>query len=314
MNLRTKLILPIVLITAVVSLIAAYLVAKHEEREALERAQTLTAEHIAAKARVSLTPENFQDHDFRRQTPVFEGFLQQVRTPEILKIKVFNAKFDIIYSTVAGDIGAKTDSSVYRQALQDGKVLSVIKPPLTEKSNIELQGYRQLMEVYIPIVYDDRTEGVIEAYFKMDEINEDVRSTVVQIVGLVVLLAAMICAVVYVIMTADVVRPLNGLTTAARKLAGQEPGVTPPFIGTKDEIGKLRDAMVQVIEALDPHRKKRFLKRHELRHGGPENLQVGQSRAKPDSPSRPLGFTSLYPDLLGGLCDLRQGIWFKTSS
>ena len=171
MKLRMKLIFPIFLITAVMLAVTAYLVADYIEQDALGRAQHVTAEYISAKAREQLTPEHFQDADFQRQKPVFEQFMHQIKTPEILKIKVFNAKFDIIFSTAADDIGKKTDSTNYRKSLQEGKIAASIKPPVDETANIELMGYRQLMEIYVPIVYNGRTEGVIEAYFKMDAIN-----------------------------------------------------------------------------------------------------------------------------------------------
>jgi len=79
MKLRAKLILLIALITAGMSFLTAYLVADHVEQDALHRAETLTAEHIAVKAREVLTVENFQSQDFQLQRPVFEAFLQQVR-------------------------------------------------------------------------------------------------------------------------------------------------------------------------------------------------------------------------------------------
>ncbi|MEK6743204.1 MAG: HAMP domain-containing protein [Nitrospirota bacterium] len=258
MKLRMKLLLPIILIAAAMSLLTAYFVADHIEQEALQRAQAMTAEHVAAKIREGLTVENFRDQDFQRQKTAFESFLRLVRTPEILKVKIFNAKFDIIYSTTAADIGTKTDSSNYRQSLLDSRVLSVIKPPQTEKANIELHGYRQLMEVYVPVVIDGKTEGVIEAYFKMDTVKDAIRATTIQVIALIIVLAAAICIAVYSILTVVVIRPLRSMTQAVEKLTAGEAGTTLPFIGTKDEISVLRDALAQMISALDPQSKKRF--------------------------------------------------------
>lgn len=258
MKLRMKLLLPIILIATAMSMLTAYFVADHIEQDALQRAQAMTAEHVAANIREGLTAENFRDPDFQRQRTAFEGFLRQVRTPEILKVKIFNAKFDIIYSTKTEDIGTKTDSSNYRESLLGSKVLSVIKPPLIEKANIELQGYRQLMEVYVPVVFEGKTEGVIEAYYKMDTVKDAIRSTTQRVVSLIAVLAAVICAAVYALLTVMVIRPIHSMTAAVEKLAAGESGATLPFIGTKDEIGMLRNALARMITVIDPHHKKHF--------------------------------------------------------
>ncbi len=261
MKLRLKLLLPIIAITAAMSGLTAYLISDHIEQDALARAQQITAEHVTAKTREALTAENFQDRDFARQQPAFEALLKQIRTPDILKIKVFNSRFDIIYSTAAGDIGTKTDSSSYRRSLQDGLVVASIKPPLNEKANIELYGYRQLMEVYVPISFDNRVEGVIEAYFKMDAVNRSVSETTRKVIGLIILLAATVCIVVYLMLTTMVVRPLRLLTKAADNAASTPPDapVPPlPSIAARDEIADLRKALDRVISRTHPQDRKRF--------------------------------------------------------
>ncbi len=50
LKLRAKLILPIILITAAMSLLTVYLITDDLERDALVRAQHVTAEYIIAKA------------------------------------------------------------------------------------------------------------------------------------------------------------------------------------------------------------------------------------------------------------------------
>lgn len=255
MKLRLKLIIPVMLITAIMSGLTVYLISDHIERDALTRAQHVTAEYIIAKARERLAPENFQDADFQRQKPAFETFMNLIRTPEILKIKVFNAKFDIIYSTTADDIGKKTDSTNYRKSLLEGKIAATIKPPVDETANIELMGYRQLMEVYVPVSYDNRTEGVIEAYFKMDAINRAIEDTSKKIIGLIVLFAAVVCAAMYLLLTFMVVRPLAKLKASADRLAAGQADAALPFIKSRDEIGALREALQSVSERMGAGKK-----------------------------------------------------------
>src|SRR5574341_1067230 len=228
MKLRLKLILPIILITAVMAVLTVYLITDDLEQDALIRAQQVTAEYIIAKARERLTPENFQDADFQRQKPVFEAFLNLVKTPEILKIKVFDAKFNIIYSTKAEDIGRKTDST----------------------------SYRKLMEIYVPISYANRTEGVVEVYFKMDAINQAIKDTSTKVVGLIVLFALVVCVAMYAFLTAMVVRPLKRLKGAADKIVAGQTDVSLPYLSTRDEIGALRETLKNVLETMESVKKK----------------------------------------------------------
>lgn len=258
MKLRSKLILPIIAITAAMSTLTAYLISDHIEQDALARAQHVTAEYIIAKTQAALTAENFQDRDFQAQKPVFQAFLKQITTPDILKIKVFNSRFDIIYSTADDDIGKKTDSSNYRRSLQEGLVVASIKPPLNEKANIELYGYRQLMEVYIPISYNDRIEGVIEAYFKMDAINRSVSGTTRKVIVLIILLALSVCIILYAMLTAMVVRPLRMMTQAAEKAGAGTPDAALRHSPSRDELGALQNALARMIASGRPQDNKRF--------------------------------------------------------
>lgn len=257
MKLRAKLLLPVIIVTAAMSFLTIYLIAEQVEGDALERAQSVTAEYLVAKARQSLAPETFQNPDLQRQKPLFEAFLHQIRTPEILKIKVFNAKFDIIYSTTAEDIGKKTDSANYRKALLENRVTASIKPPFSEQANIDLYGYRQLMEIYVPISYDGRIEGVIEAYFKMDGINQAIRDTSRKVVSLIVALAFVICLLLYVVLSVIVVRPLRILTGVIGKIAAGDAGILLPYLSGRDEIGALGKALQNLMETVANLRKGR---------------------------------------------------------
>src|SRR5665648_1274487 len=84
---------------------------------ALERAQHITAEYISSKAISELTPASFSSEDYRNQTDVFDSFLEHIRTEEVIKIKVFNLNHEIIYSTAKENIGTKTDSQNYENAV-----------------------------------------------------------------------------------------------------------------------------------------------------------------------------------------------------
>src|SRR3972149_10382214 len=150
MKLLYKFFLPVISITVIVSVVVGYSISRQVKKNALKKAQVVTADYVLAKATERLSRENFEDRDYARQFGVFESFMNLIKTKEIIKIKVFNASSDIIYSTSKKDIGQKTDSRNYKKALQ-GQIAADIKPPIEEQDNIDLLGYKQVMEVYVPI-------------------------------------------------------------------------------------------------------------------------------------------------------------------
>lgn len=247
MKLRAKFTIAIVLITAAMSAVAIFVVTKYVEDRALSRAQQLTAEYIRAKAVERLDPWNFGDGNFFRQKETFQTFMTMIKTPEIIKIKVFNARFDIVYSTNDLDIGKKTDSVNYRNSLLGRRVLAVIKPPETEAANIDMLGYRQVMEVYVPILFQEQAAGVIEVYFKMDAINDAIREISRFVIAIIVAFSLAVVAAVYLFLTFLVVKPLRTVGAAIDRLAAGEKVEMPKPHG-RDEIGTLTASLRRLID------------------------------------------------------------------
>lgn len=248
MKLRSKFTIGIILVTAAVSGLAMLLVTRHIERTALDRAKYMTAQHIKLKASERLAPSNFGDTDFPSQKETFSSFMGLIRTPEIIKIKVFNARFDIIYSTNEQDVGKKTDSVNYRNSLEKKSVLAVIKPPETEAANIDMLGYRQVMEVYVPVEYEGHTAGVIEAYFKMDEVNKSVAETSRAVIGIIIGFALVAIIATHVLLSSFVVRPLRRIVAAVGGIADGRPEAKIPEHRAKDEIGELAAQLKRALE------------------------------------------------------------------
>ncbi|OGW35677.1 MAG: hypothetical protein A2010_06695 [Nitrospirae bacterium GWD2_57_9] len=257
MKLRSKFIVFIILITAVVSGVATFLVTRHIERTALTRAEQMTARYIKAKVAERLALSNFSDTDFYRQRETFSTFLNLIRTPEIIKIKVFNARFDIVYSTNEQDIGKKTDSVNYRNTLTKNAVVALIKPPETEAANVDMLGYQQVMEVYVPIEFQGQAAGVIEAYFRLDEVNKAIAETSRSVIGIIIGFSLIIIVATYVLLTFLVVRPLLGIITAVDGIAAGQPGAEIPETGGSDEIGQLTAQLKKVLD-LSSREKKMF--------------------------------------------------------
>ena len=257
MKLRSKFVFSILLITAVMSGITIYMVKSHIEQSAVAGAQQKTAAYVAAKVGERLTAQNFEDMDFQRQKETFSLFMTLIRTPEILKIKVFNARFDIIYTTNEQDIGKKTDSVNYRNALSNKQVVALIKPPETEAANIDMLGYRQVMEVYVPIELQGRMVGVIETYFRLDEVNREITKMSRFVIGLILAFSVAVIAATYAFLTSMVIRPLRRISAAVGALSAGQTGVEMPAHAAGDEIGELASNLRKVLQK-DSGAKKMF--------------------------------------------------------
>lgn len=250
MKLLYKFFLPVISITVIVSVVVGYSISKQVKKNALKRAQFVTADYILAKATERLSTENFEDRDYARQFGVFESFMNLIKTKEIIKIKAFNANSDIIYSTSKKDIGQKTDSRNYKKALQ-GQIAADIKPPIEEQDNIDLLGYKQVMEVYVPISYDKKVQGVIETYYKMDFINDDIGEATRKILTFIAIFAIAILLSIYLVLKIVIVNPIAKLKEVSDEISSGNLDVRLPEIKTKDEIRDLNEALKGVFAAIE---------------------------------------------------------------
>jgi HAMP domain-containing protein len=257
MKLRSKFVLSILLVTAVMSGITIYMVKSHIEQSALTAVQQKTAAYIAVKAGERLTAQNFEDTEFPRQKETFSTFMKLIKTPEILKIKVFNARFDIVYSTNEQDIGKKTDSVNYRNSLSNKAVVALIKPPETEAANIDMLGYRQVMELYVPVELQGRQVGVIETYFRLDAVNREIASTSRFVIGLILGFSVAVIVAIYALLTSMVIRPLGKISSAVNAISTGRSGVEIPAPAVADEIGELAASLKKVLQK-DIRVEKRF--------------------------------------------------------
>lgn len=261
MKLMPKAFFPIIIITLIISVASGMIISMQIENNALERAQFVTAEYISLKATEELTPDAFRDEDYLNQSYVFDSFLKHIRTDEIIKIKVLNLNHDIIYSTSKENIGDKTDSKDYEKALT-GEIAVLIKDPLQEQTNIDLKGYDQVMEIYVPIVYDGKIEGVIETYYKMDYINERISKITTKVLIFIGIFSTLILIAVYSILTFVVIKPINALIAVADKITDGELDTKLPDAKSNDEVSNL----IASIEMLIASSKFKVEDRSETKH------------------------------------------------
>jgi nitrogen fixation/metabolism regulation signal transduction histidine kinase len=250
MRLFPKFFIPVVVATVLLSFTAGLVISNQIKTNAINRAQLVTADYIQSNAVRLLSPSNFNDKDFLRQHDRFRDFMGTIQTKEIIKIKVFNTDFDIIYSTSKENIGQKTESGNYKKA-RVGEIAAQIKKPVEEAANIDLLGYRQVMEVYVPVFYDNEVQGVIETYYKMDYINEDIRHTTRKVLWLIAIFAVSILVSIFIILRIVVINPITQLKGVADKVSNGELDIQLPDIKSKDEIRDLNEALKGVFAAIE---------------------------------------------------------------
>jgi methyl-accepting chemotaxis protein len=236
-KLLTKLLIIVILTTLATAGIAGVLISRRISRNVINRARDITADYIATKATDYLERADFVMPPSEANITHFEEFLSLIRTSEIIKIKVFNSSATIIYSTDTASIGDTTGSENYKSALV-GTVAVMIKDPLTEGSNIDLAGYQQVMEIYVPIDFDGRIVGVIETYYKMDFINDYIRGTVWAVIALLSGFVVVIMAAVTILLTVVVTGPMSRMTVLMRRISEGTGDLTIKMLAvSKDEIG-----------------------------------------------------------------------------
>lgn len=133
-----------------------------------------------------LTPEIFLATNYRDNKTTFENFFKKISHKEIIRIKVYSRDTTIIYSDEDRLIGEKfLDNNELLEALA-GEIEIEILEPLSSENTYE-KGYNQLMEIYIPIYLgNEKPLGVIEAYYKLDELNSQIRQIQI-IIGTVII-------------------------------------------------------------------------------------------------------------------------------
>ncbi len=249
MKLQAKFVIPTVVITAIAAIVVSYVVAHQIRQDTLKRAQEVTAEYIQAKASEYLLPEHFSSQHTGPDS-IFEYFQKAIRTKEVLKIKAFDKKGLIIYSTAKENIGQISDSPNYYVA-REGRIAVQIKPPLKEQSNIDMAGYKQVMEIYTPVRFNGQIYGVIETYYRMDLINESIRETTRSVLTIIGIFALAVLVLTYLLLKVVVLGPVSKLKEVSDRISKGEIDVELPDISTKDEIRDLNDAMKGVFAVVE---------------------------------------------------------------
>ncbi|GEK33473.1 sensor histidine kinase [Kurthia sibirica] len=171
-----------------------------------------------------------------------------VRNPRELSACV---PFDIDYDTLIGP--------EERQSLIKGEVLA--------KKGYESRFDRQVISVVIPLVDEQRLEGILYLYFPLEKITELASKDVVMMIVAALIFLILIGFVIFKAI-ALLLKPLKQLKAAAMDMAAGQ-YATRVDIKSKDEIGQLATTFNEMAQAIEDEdqRQKQFLENvsHELR-------------------------------------------------
>ncbi|CAG0989513.1 MAG: sensory histidine kinase CreC [Candidatus Methanoperedens nitroreducens] len=144
----------------------------------IQRAIITTANHAQQNAGNYLTSDFFSNSDYMKNKDTFEKYYQDVKTNEIVRIKIFDTNGNIIYSDIEDLVGQRfSDNKELNEALA-GEIKVEIKRNLDKEENIfEKREYKALMEIYAPIKMGSETVGVVEVYHTLDDIETQVNDS-----------------------------------------------------------------------------------------------------------------------------------------
>lgn len=132
------------------------------EKNMVEREGTITTDLVRTMVKELLTPQDFTSGvpSHTRFTEVFQSIL---KLPEIVSIKAFDTEGNVIWADLEAFIGIKPPINLeLKRAILGEKIVILSNKRRSEDSH--LQGYDELLEIYVPIKEGRETIGVIAAY------------------------------------------------------------------------------------------------------------------------------------------------------
>lgn len=195
----------------------------------------------------------FFEQDVAKTQAVFNEFFKEIDTEEILRIKVWDRNARIIAANDPTIVGATfADNTQFIRAMT-GEVMVTIKEPLGNEGAAEM-GYGQLMEVYVPITYDDgEIIGVIETYTILDNLNTQIthsqKKLLFKIVGISVPLILLI-SILFFILYRSMYSRIHTLIIHMRTI-GSGNLENKIAITSNDEISEIATAINNMTEALN---------------------------------------------------------------
>ena len=133
----------------------------------VEKTAIRTAEYLSAELIDELTESDQITID---PAPVYKA-MQLKESFQLTKLKIFSSSGEVVFSTVQKEIGDKNESHYFFETVAKGNLYSNI----VTKGTPTMEGkpsYFDVVEVYVPIMKNERFLGAFEIYYDITERKE----------------------------------------------------------------------------------------------------------------------------------------------
>lgn len=213
-SLTFKFLIPIFIIFVVIAGFLSYQTSVFVKGMVIEQTKNLVVNFVQFHTKKYVTSaSDFSLASPERAEQVFNQVLGEVKTGDIMRIKVWGENATVVFSDDKTIIGKQfADNKEFQESMEEGKVEVEIKQPL-KAENIQEKGYRQLMEVYVPITLngDSKPSGVVETYYNMDALNSSIQKAQTQMVLINLGSFIVLAVILWLLFHFLVVRPLKEL-------------------------------------------------------------------------------------------------------
>jgi two-component system, NtrC family, sensor histidine kinase HydH len=151
------------LITTVLCVVISY----YLRQDLLEREWGNTADFVRTEVAQNLSASDFVDPDSDRATAHFRRFYEQtVMMPEIVRVKVYDAAMRVVWSDEPRLVGQRFPDNPQLINALAGRITVNLETGEKKGENLYERSERQLVELYVPIVFPPETRivGVVETY------------------------------------------------------------------------------------------------------------------------------------------------------
>lgn len=190
----------------------------------IQQASSLIVDFVQNQARRHVaSPDLFSMNNPGETEEVFSELLQEVKVRDVVRIKVWDKQGVVVFSDDKSIVGKSfTDNHEFQESI-NGEVEIEIKEPLKAENALE-KGYKQLMEVYVPITFSGEASpaGVIETYYKMDTLNESIRQAQTKILIIVGSAFIVLAIIVWLGFRFFILKPISELESGILEIKQEE--------------------------------------------------------------------------------------------
>ncbi len=187
LNLVQKVLISVIVLFIVTSAILSFAVAAQIRETYLSEQRRNVAEFVRKQAKQHLKATDFQTNKPTSILPRFIAYQNEIITPEIVRIKIYNTEGIVIYSDQKELIGQNlfADDPAELKEILGGNVVADIAKPDKKENAFEKQ-YKQLLEIYTPISFDNSgIIGIVETYYQLDLLNSEILKSQTYMITLV---------------------------------------------------------------------------------------------------------------------------------